>query len=109
MRPRKFKHRIEIHKTEHVDDGFGGGSIDMDNGVLLKCSWCKVSSIPVNKLIDFGLDEVKKAIKVYVRKRNDLDYNRSDIFLKYKGERFTINLVTEKNLDDHHFEIIAST
>ena len=109
MKPRKFKHRIEIHGVTHTADGFGGNTVDEAVDSLLVSSWCKVVSIPRNKLTEFGLDEVKKAIRVFVRHRNDLDYNRSDLFLKYKGERFAINSVVEKNLDGFHFQIIATT
>lgn len=107
MKPRKFKYRIEVFKTVIEDDGFGGNHAK--EGQKIGCSWCNVSTIPRDKLTDFGLDEVKGAIRVRVRKRNDLDYNEQGLFFKYKGDRYTINSVTEINLAEYHFEIIAST
>lgn len=110
MKPRKFKHRIEVWKTVPTADGFGGNVVDdvTPNETLLGSSWCKVTTIAQNKFVDFGLDEVRKAIKVNVRKRNDLDYEQEGLFFKYKDVRYTVNGVTEYNIDGYHYQIIAS-
>ena len=110
MKPRKFKHRIDVYKTVPTSDGFGGNLINDDaaNETLLGSSWCKVTTIPTNKLVDFGLDEASQAIRINVRKRNDLDYEQQGLFFKYKGVRYTVNGITQYNIDGYHYQIIAS-
>lgn len=109
MKPRKYKYRIEVWRIIPGADGFGGNTVEDGDDELVSESWCKISTVPRDKLEDFGLDQNKKAIRVYLRKRNDLDYvGRSDLFLKYKGVRYTINSVTEVNLEDYDIRILAS-
>lgn len=111
MKPRKLKYRIDVYRTVPVSDDFGGYVIndDASNETLIGSSWCNVKTIPVNKLEEYGLDINQKAIRVNVRRRNDLDYEQEGLFLKYKGVRYTVNQVVEHNIDGFHFQIIASS
>lgn len=105
MRLRKYINRIEIWQTAPVYDGFSGNTV---SETKISDSWCNVKTIPVDKLEGFGLNEVRKAIIITLRHRNDLDYNNSELFLKYKGDSYEISRVTEKDLDGKEFQIIAS-
>lgn len=107
MRARSYRHRIAVYEnTAEVatDDGFGGNTGGEN---LLASSWCNVRTIPTNKVIEYGLDQTKKAITISVRKRTDLDFNRSDLFFRFKGDDYYPISVTEDNLDGYHFTIIA--
>lgn len=107
MKPRRYRHRIAIFENTSeaaTDDGFGG---NIGGESQLGSSWCNIRTITAEKLIDYGLDQTKKAIIISLRKRVDIDLNRSDIFFKYGGEEFYPSSVTEDNLNGYHFTIIA--
>lgn len=109
MRPRKYKNKIEV--LAYTDgaataDGFGGntgGELSLGN------TWCSIATLQVNKLTDFGLDQTKTGIIIEVRKRNDIDFSRSDLFFRYKGKDYAVLSTTEKNLNGYHYQIVAYT
>lgn len=110
MKARKLKYRIEVYKTVPVADGFGGNVIEDEaaNEILLDSSWCNVKTIPISKLTEYGLDENQKAVRITLRKRDDLDYEQQGLFFKYKGVRYTVEQITEWDIDGYYFQIIAS-
>ena len=107
MKPRKLLKRIAVWRYIKQADGFGGS--EAETGVKVTDSWCNIKSVPTSKLIDYGLDETKRAITVTVRHRADLDYHDNDLYLVYQSVEYTINRVTEKNINGYHFELLAST
>lgn len=102
---RKYLDRIEIWQYGATADGYGGNLV---SDAQLGSSWAKVKTIPANKLTDLGLDLTQTTIKVNLRYRADIDFGLSNLFIKYKSREFTVQSVTEVDLNGREFEIIAA-
>ena len=81
---RKYKYQIEVWSRGEVPDGSGGQTVA---DTKLADSWCNVTSVPIPKLIDYGLNNTQRAITIELRERNDLDYFDTYIFFVYKGHK----------------------
>lgn len=103
--PRKYRHRIAVNVQSGTTDGYGGETL---SGASLGSAWADITTIPQNKLQDYGLDEVQGSIRLFVRKNATIDWEREDIYIVYKSKNWHINSVTEVNLWDVEYEIIAS-
>jgi len=67
-----------------------------------------VSTIPVQKLTDFGLDIDRQSITIKTRWRNDLDYFQEGLFFVYKGIKWFPDRIYNKDLVNEEITIIAS-
>lgn len=79
---RKYLHRAEVWQNQTTYDGAAG---NINNPVQLGSSWCNITTVPTNKMVDYGLDIAKQGITIKTRYRDDLDYLQEGIFFKYKG------------------------
>ena len=92
---RQFSKRIDFYKTTAVPDGFGGSTLGEE---FLTSSWASVTNLKTNKaqqLINIGINDVLNTIEVIVRKRDDVAYNSIDQFIKYKGEKYVIQHISD--------------
>ncbi len=87
MRARAFNKRIEVWQTVRVDDGFGGNTLT-DN--IITTTWAKLETLDSTEITTLGLDYTKSSLLVTVRKRKDFIYNSKTIYIKYKGNKYTI-------------------
>jgi len=99
MQRNDFNKRIDIYTLTSVDDGFGGNYLDE---VLATSSWANVKTIKAGaNAQDFGITEQDKAVIFTVRFRNDLDYNVNNMYIKYRGLKYTISTApTNLNFSD---------
>jgi hypothetical protein len=107
MIARKYDRIIEVWQTANVDDGFGG--IKTSEALLGK-SWCHIrsGSGSSSRLTDLGVTDIANTIIVNLRHRNDLKYSAVDMFFVYKGEKYIINTIVEKDLSAIEIEITAT-
>ena len=87
MRARGLNKRIEVWQTVPVSDTFGGKTVS-DN--IITTTWAKLETIDSNEVTTLGLDYTKSSLLVTTRKRKDFDYNSKTIYIKYKGNKYTI-------------------
>ena len=91
MRSRGFNKRIEIWQNTSVDDGFGGYT---DTTALLTTSWAKIETVKPNRgdlNTNIGILDASNSVILTLRKREDLNYNMTTMFMKYRGEKYIIN------------------
>ena len=103
--PRKYRHRVSVYAQTGSADSYGGTTL---SGSLLSTVWADVSTISQDKTQDYGLHEVREAIRVFVRKNDTVDWRREDIYLVYKSKNWHINSVNELNLWDVEYELICN-
>lgn len=101
---RKYRHRVQVYVQTETADGYGGNTL---SGALLGSAWAAIETIPQNKTTEYGLNEVREAIRVFVRKNSTIDWRRADIYLVYNSKNWYINSVAEGNLWDVEYEIIC--
>jgi hypothetical protein len=102
---RKYIHRVEVWVNATETDNFSGNTLDPS---LLSSSWCNVTTIPLDKLVAYGLDITQQAITIKTRWRSDLDYFQNGLFFKYKGIEWFPNRVYNKDLINEEIVIIAN-
>lgn len=102
---RKYRHRIAVYQQSASADGFGGSTLA---GSLLANAWAEIQTIPTDKRTDYGLNEVQKSIRVLVRKHGTIDWEAENIYIVYKSTEWDITSVTQTNLWDVEYELIAS-
>ena len=111
MRSRLYTKRIEIWQTSNVSDGDGGFTVSETH---IANSWCNIKTASNNsrfssRLTDLGVTDPTNAIIVQLRKRNDINYNAINQYLKYRGYRYIIqNAPTNIDFNDTDIEIIAT-
>ena len=107
MRSRKLSKRIEIWQTSNVSDGFGGNTIAE---TLITSSWAEIVTLNnTNRSTDIGVTSTTNAIKVRLRKRNDITYNSVNQYLKYRGFKYIIkNQPFNVGFKDDIIEILAT-
>ncbi len=91
MRARGFNKRIEIYTITAVPDGFGGNTV---SEALTSSSWAKIETVKPNRgdlRTDIGILEASNSIVITLRKRLDLVYNMTTMFIKYRGEKYIID------------------
>ena len=84
MRARGFNKRVEIWTTTAVPDTFGGNTVIE---ALTSSSWAKIETVKPNR----GDLNTDSGVIVTLRKRNDLTYSISTMFIKYRSEKYIIN------------------
>lgn len=103
---RRYLDRIEVWQRNQLDDTVGGNAV---TPVKLSDSWANVKTLSREKVIAYGLDLPAQAIRVKVRKRNDLDYFEEGIFIKYKSKDWHISSIMEVDLDGEELDMVAVT
>ncbi|MCB0448416.1 MAG: phage head closure protein [Gelidibacter sp.] len=106
MRARHYTKRIDFYQVTSVPDGYGGNTITED---LITSSWCNIST-PKNtqRLVDVGVTDILNTIVITLRKRNDINYNAINQFIKYNGFKYVIQGVIDKDLRGIEIEITAT-
>ena len=91
MKARGFNKRVEIWTLTPVSNGFGGYT---NSEALTSTSWAKIETIKPSRSdlnTDTGVLDASNSIMITLRKREDLTYNLSTMFIKYRGEKYIIN------------------
>ena len=106
MRNRKLSKRIEIWQTSNVSDGFGGNTV---SETIIASSWAEIVTLnDVNRSTDIGITSATNTIKVRLRKRNDIEYNNINQYIKYRGFKYIIkNQPFNVGFRDSIIELIA--
>lgn len=105
MRGRSLNKRIELWSVTSVADGFGGFTTST---ALLSSSWANVKTFQPgrqNNISKFGLTDPQNTVIFTLRKRNDLDYNVENMYIKYRGVKYTIS-TSPTNVDFNDSTII---
>ena len=87
MSSRRFNKRIEVWQTTSADDGYGGNTL---TDSIITTTWAEIKTQDGQSVTDLGLDYTKGVLLITVRKRDDLDYNSTAIYIKYKDVKYTI-------------------
>ena len=87
MSARQFNKRIEVWQTVAVADGSGGNTVSEN---IITTTWAKLETLDSTQITTLGLDYTKSSLLVTVRKRKDFIYNSKTIYIKYKGNKYTI-------------------
>jgi hypothetical protein len=99
-----FNKRVEIWTLVDGPDGFGGTILTPS---LLSNSWANLKTSQVgskgsDNLDSFGIVDQNNLVIFTVRKRNDLDYNVSNMYIMYRGLKYTISTApTNINFGDN--------
>lgn len=105
MRARVFNKRIEVWQALKVSDTFGGNTI---NETLVTTTWAKLTTQTGEEVSGLGLDYTKGTITAVVRKRNDITYNSTTLFIKYRDKKYNIvSFPTNDNFTDAYVTFIA--
>lgn len=105
MRSRAFNKQIGIWQTAKVADGFGGFTV---SEVLITTTWAKLTTQIGEEVSGLGLDYTKGTIIAVVRKRNDITYNSTTLFVKYRDKKYNIvSFPTNENFTDAFVTFIA--
>jgi len=92
MRARKYNKRVEVWATTSEPDGYGGNPVVTP--ILITKSWCKLvtlSSISAqNRSTEFGIIDTNDTIVLKLRKRNDITYNSTNLFFKYRNVDYIV-------------------
>jgi len=91
LRARSLNKRVELWGTVTVPDGFGGNTISES---LLSSSWAKIETVKPSRgdlNTANGILDASNSIMITLRKRNDLNYNMTTMFVKYRGENYIID------------------
>lgn len=105
MKRRRFKKRIEVWRTDYVDDNSGG---KLATDVKVSDSWCNIESVPLEKLTLYGLNENQQTIRIRLRYRSDLDYFDGDIFFRYNNQDWRPSAIRDNDLELEELTIIAT-
>lgn len=109
IRARNLNKRVEIWESVEISNGFGGTDVSFQ---LVGSGWADVKSVSsnsryVSRLTELGYTDLKNAIIVTMRKRNDINYNGESQYLRYYGKKYIIQSVTDKDLEGVEVEIVA--
>ena len=59
MRARKYINRVEVWQNTATADNYGGNTV---TPTQLGSSWANVTTIAIDKMLNYGLDTAKQAI-----------------------------------------------
>lgn len=102
---RRFVNRIEVWLNDATSDGFGGYT---NTSERIASSWCKVTTIPRDKLTLYGLDTARYAITIELRYREDLDYKQEGLYFVYNGRKFNPTSITPIDVENEYLRIEAT-
>ena len=102
---RRYNKRIAVWEGTPDPNSFGGNTM---TDAIVDTVWCEIRTLSIDKLTFFGLDTDQTYIRIYLRKNSDIDYEADNIFFKYGGKTYTVNSVTETDLDGVELEILAT-
>ena len=88
MGARRFNKRIKVYQSVAVADGYGGNTV---TDTLILTTWAEIKTQGSQKISDLGLDYTKGTILVTTRKREDIAFNSSKMYITYRGEKYTIS------------------
>lgn len=101
---RKYRFKVEVWQSSAQFDDYSG---NVNEPTKIGDSWANVSTIPLNKITDYGLDITQEAIVIKTRWRDDLDYFQNGIYFKYKSFDWFPTRVFNKDLINEEITIIA--
>lgn len=91
MSNRRYNKKIEVWQTGSVSDGQGGTTEGDD--VKLADSWAKIKTLDHTKMLSNaaeGILNTSYAISVELRKRDDVEYNNTNQFIKHENISYKI-------------------
>jgi len=106
LKAREFNKRIGFWQTVAVSDGYGGSTV---SEALVATSWAKVTTPKSSqRLTELGITDPINTLVINVRKRNDIDYNAVNQYIKYRSVKYIIqNVPINTEFMDTDIMIIA--
>lgn len=105
MRSRTLNKQIGIWQAVKASDGYGGFGI---LETLITTTWAKITTQTGEEVSGLGLDYTKGTLTIVVRKRNDITYNSTTLFIKYRDKKYNIvSFPTNENFTDAFVTFIA--
>ena len=107
MKTRDFNKRIEFWITATISDSFGG---EIATEALSETTWAKVAPVlgAGRRYQEIGLSELAQSAIFTVRRRNDLNINAQNVFIKYLGDRYKIQNAGDQDILKSYIEILAT-
>lgn len=104
MLARAYNIKIEIWKETETADGFGGY---INTETFVKKVWADpISKGAGYKFRDYGLNDFKNPVIFAIRGKNNITITEKN-FIVYKGKKYAIKGIEDKNLEGLEFEIYA--
>ena len=88
MIARKYNRKIEIWKTESIEDGFGG-NLPMD--VLIGSFWSEVSQNSAFRDNQVGTSEIKNNWSFKIRQNPTIIPDIDNLFIIYRNNKYIVN------------------
>ena len=103
MIARELSRKVEIYKTENVEDGFGGYTID---DVLIGSFWANVKQASSFRDNANGGSYIKDNYSFKIRNNSTIDIDRDNLSIVYRNEKYVVNNL---EYDDELFRFINIT
>jgi len=109
MRSRAYNKRFDLYESTSADDGFGGFT---NTVALLTTCWARIATFNIgsrdSNSTDFGLLDANNALKITVRKRNDITFNSETQYIIFRGEKYNISTSPiNVNFEDNIIQFIV--
>jgi SPP1 family predicted phage head-tail adaptor len=103
MKARELTRKIEIFKTETVDDGFGGLVLEE---VFVGKFWATVKQNNSWRDNTLGGNYIKDNYMFKIRANGLIDDNKDNFFIVYRTKKYYVN---EISFSDHLFRFLEIT
>jgi head-tail adaptor len=100
MIARELSRKVEIYKTESVEDGFGGYTIE---DVLIGKFWANVSQISSFRDNTNGGSYIKDNFSFKIRNNSTINVDKDNLSIVYRGAKYVVNDV---QYDDELFRFV---
>jgi len=108
---RTYTKRIEFWQTTPVTDAYGGATV---SEALVATSWAEVKTVSNSgqlsaRATELGVTDINNSIIVKTSYRNDIDYNATNMYVKYRGVKYVIQTVPNNaDFNDVQIQFIAT-
>jgi len=103
MIARELTRKVEIFKTENVEDGFGGYTIE---DVSIGKFWANVSQVSSFRDNANGGSYIKDNYSFKIRNNSSIDLYKDNLSIVYRGAKYVVNDV---QYDDELFRFVNIT
>ena len=105
MKARKLNRRISFWVTGEITDGFSG--VKTTESILLN-AWAMIEEIKEPKrYLDMGFGDLENSCTMIVRRRPGFDFNADNIFVKFKGNRWTVQHVMDIDISMSFIKLLV--
>jgi len=103
MISRQYTRKVSIYKTETVEDGFGGNTV---NDVLIGSFWAEVKQNSAFKDNSIGKSDIRNNYSFKIRSNSILTPDLDNLSIVYKGLKYVVNDI---RYDDELFRFVNIT